>query len=182
MNSEPLHVLVLCTGNSCRSILGEALINHLASGRFCAYSAGSHPVGKVNPNALQTLARHGLPTEGYSSKSWEDLGDTRIDIVITVCDSAAGEACPAYLAAAVRGHWGLPDPAHVAGDPEVVEAAFEATYSALELRVEQLLALPVESMPGETLADALNRIGSGSADKPSRPKRTETSEVHEGPR
>lgn len=159
MTSRPLNILVLCTGNSCRSVLGEALINHLSAGRFRAYSAGSHPVGRINANALATLARHGLPTEGYTSKSWDDLGHTPIDIMISVCDSAAGETCPAYLGTAVRGHWGLPDPAHVTGSPDVVEAAFEETYAALEKRIGQLLALPVETMSRTDLAAALNRIG-----------------------
>jgi len=159
VNSRPLNILVLCTGNSCRSVLGEALINHLSAGRFRAYSAGSHPVGRINTNALATLARHGLPTDGYTSKSWDDLGDTPIDIMISVCDSAAGETCPAYLGTAVRGHWGLPDPAHVTGSPDVVEAAFEETYAALEKRIGQLLALPVETMSRTDLAAALNRIG-----------------------
>lgn len=159
MTSKPLDILVLCTGNSCRSVLGEALINHFARGRFRAYSAGSHPVGKVNPNALATLARHGLPTEGYSSKSWDDLGETRIDILISVCDSAAGETCPVYLGEAIRGHWGLADPAHVTGTPKEIEAAFDATYAALEKRIHQLLSLPVETMAGPELSAALNRIG-----------------------
>lgn len=159
MTSSPLNILVLCTGNSCRSVLGEGLINHLAAGRFRAYSAGSHPIGRVNPNALATLARHGLPTEGYASKSWEDLGDTRIDIMISVCDSAAGETCPVYLGTAVRGHWGLPDPAHVTGSADIVEAAFEETCAALERRIGGLLELPVETMSREDLAAALNRIG-----------------------
>jgi arsenate reductase len=155
----PLKVLVLCTGNSCRSVLGEALINHLGQGRFLAYSAGSHPVGKVNENALATLARHGLPTEGYRSQSWDKFEDAAIDILITVCASADGETCPVYLGSAVRGHWGLPDPAHVQGTPEEVEAAFEATYAALERRIHRLLDLPVETLSGPELADALNRIG-----------------------
>ena len=159
MTAQPLNILVLCTGNSCRSVLGEALINHLGAGRFRAYSAGSHPVGKVNANALATLARHGLPTEGYTSKSWDDLGDTRIDIMISVCDSAAGESCPVYLGKAIRGHWGLPDPAHMTGSSEEIEAAFDATYAALEKRIHQLLALPVETLAGPELSAALNRIG-----------------------
>ncbi len=104
-------------------------------------------------------SRHGLPTEGYASKSWDGLENTPIDILITVCDSAAGEACPVYLGSAVRGHWGLPDPAHVAGSPETVEAAFEATYTALEKRVRRLLALPVETMSRSELAEALDCIG-----------------------
>lgn len=159
MNQKPMNVLVLCTGNSCRSILGEALINHLGKGRLHAFSAGSHPVGKVNPNALAALARHGLPTEGYSSQSWDAFEDTPMDILITVCDSAAGESCPVYLGPAVKAHWGLPDPAHVTGSPEVIEAAFESTYAALEKRIHQLLALPVETMSKPELDEALNRIG-----------------------
>ena len=162
MSQRPLNVLVLCTGNSCRSVLGEALFNHLAAGRFKAFSAGSHPIGRINQNALATLARHGLPVEGYFSKSWDALEDAQIDIMISVCDSAAGEACPAYLGKAVRGHWGLPDPAHVEGSAETIEAAFEATYAALEQRIQQLLALPVESLSRQELAEALNRIGAES--------------------
>ena len=156
---KKLNILVLCTGNSCRSVLGEALLNHLGAGRFQAYSAGSHPIGRINANALATLARHCLPTEGYRSQSWDEFEDADIDIMISVCDSAAGEACPAYLGKAVRGHWGLPDPAHVQGTAEEIEAAFEATYAALEKRIQQLLALPVESLSRVELAEALNRIG-----------------------
>jgi len=154
-----LKILILCTGNSCRSVLGEALINHLGEGRFQAFSAGSHPTGKVNANALATLARHGLSTEGFSSQSWDEFDDKDIDIAITVCDSAAGEVCPVYLNNVVRAHWGLPDPAHVTGSPEVIEAAFEATYAALEKRIHQLLALPVETMSKPELTEALNKIG-----------------------
>jgi arsenate reductase len=153
------NVLILCTGNSCRSILGEALLNHLGGDRFRAFSAGSRPVGKINENALATLARHGLPTEGYRSQSWDEFENARIDILISVCDSAAGEACPVYLGTAVRGHWGLPDPAHVTGSPEAVEAAFEATYAALERRIHKLLALPLEALSRAELAEVLNRIG-----------------------
>ncbi|MGZ4969727.1 MAG: arsenate reductase ArsC [Methylobacter sp.] len=154
-----LKILILCTGNSCRSVLGEALINHLGGGRFLAFSAGSHPTGKVNENALATLARHGISTEGFSSQSWDEFDEKSIDIAITVCDSAAGEACPVYLNNVVRAHWGLPDPAHVTGSPEVIEAAFEATYAALEKRIHQLLALPVETMSKPELTEALNKIG-----------------------
>jgi arsenate reductase (thioredoxin) len=163
MAQRPLNILVLCTGNSCRSVLGEALINHRAAGRFKAYSAGSHPLGRINANALATLARHGLPTEGYVSQSWDAFAEKQIDIMISVCDSAAGEACPAYLGSATRGHWGLPDPAHVAGSPEMIEAAFETTYAALENRIQQLLALPVETMTKAELTQALNKIGAETA-------------------
>jgi arsenate reductase len=154
-----LKVLILCTGNSCRSILGEALINHLSGGQFQAFSAGSHPTGKVNPNALATLTRHGISTDGFSSQSWDEFDNKGIDIAITVCDSAAGEVCPVYLVSAIRAHWGLPDPAHVTGSPEVIEAAFEATYVALEKRIQQMLALPVDTLSRTELAKALNKIG-----------------------
>ncbi|MCK9620025.1 MAG: arsenate reductase ArsC [Methylobacter sp.] len=154
-----LNVLILCTGNSCRSVLGEALINHLGGDRFQAFSAGSHPTGKVNANALATLARHGISTEGFSSQSWDEFDDKGIDIAITVCDSAAGEVCPVYLNSVIRAHWGLPDPAHVAGSQEDIEAAFETTYAALEKRIQQLLALPVETMSRLELTGALNKIG-----------------------
>jgi arsenate reductase len=160
--TRPLNILVLCTGNSCRSVLGEALFNHLGAGRLKAFSAGSHPLGRVNANALATLARHGLPTTGYQSQSWDEFEGADIDILITVCDSAAGETCPAYLGSAIRGHWGLSDPAHVTGSPEAVEAAFEATYAALEQRVRALLALPFEALSRPELAAALARIGAAS--------------------
>lgn len=160
MTAKPLKVLILCTGNSCRSILGEALFNHLGASRFQAFSAGSQPTGRVNANALATLERHGLPIEGYASKSWDALGDEAIDLMISVCDSAAGEVCPAYLGEVARGHWGLPDPAHVTGTPAEIEAAFEATYAALETRVHKLLALPVESLSRDELVAAVNHIGS----------------------
>ena len=159
MATRPLNLLVLCTGNSCRSVLGEALFNHLSQGRFKAFSAGSHPIGRLNPGALATLARHGLPTEGYVSQSWDEFEDANIDIMISVCDSAAGEACPAYLGKAVRGHWGLSDPGHVKGTEEEIIAAFEVTYATLEKRIHQLLALPVESMTRQELSEALNKIG-----------------------
>lgn len=154
-----LNVLVLCTGNSCRSVLGEALFNHLGKGRIQAYSAGSHPLGRINTNALATLARHGLPTEGYKSQSWDEFVDHRIDIAITVCDNAAGEVCPVYLNSAIRAHWGLPDPAHVEGTEAEVIAAFENTYSALEKRIKEMLALPLEDLTDNELKILLNDIG-----------------------
>ncbi|MDD5579431.1 MAG: arsenate reductase ArsC [Methylobacter sp.] len=154
-----LNLLVLCTGNSCRSIIGEALFNHLGKGRIKAYSAGSHPTGKVNPNALAILKRHGIPAGEFSSQSWDEFDGKGIDIAITVCDQAAGEVCPVYLNNTVRAHWGLPDPAHVTGSQAVIETAFEATYAAMEKRITQLLALPVEIMSRTELTEALNKIG-----------------------
>ncbi|MGZ8191703.1 MAG: arsenate reductase ArsC [Methylococcaceae bacterium] len=159
MSQSPLYILVVCTGNSCRSVLGEALFNHHGAGRFRAFSAGSHPIGRINENALATLARHGLPAEGYTSQSWDEFEDSNIDIMISVCDSAAGETCPVCLGSAIRGHWGLQDPAHVTGSTEVIEAAFETAYATMEKRIQQLLALPLETLSGSELSEALNKIG-----------------------
>lgn len=159
MSQKPYNVLVLCTGNSCRSVMGEALVNHLGVGRFKAYSAGSNPIGRINAGALATLARHDLPTEGYTSKSWEALEGVDFDILIAVCDSAAGEACPVYLSSAIRTNWGVADPGHVEGTPEEVIAAFEATFATLRHRITRLVELPIDSMSREQLSEALDRIG-----------------------
>jgi arsenate reductase len=159
MSQKPYNVLVLCTGNSCRSVMGEALVNHLGAGRFKAYSAGSNPIGRINTGALATLARHDLPTEGYTSKSWEALEGINFDILIAVCDSAAGEACPVYLSSAIRTNWGVADPGHVEGTPEEVIAAFEATFATLRHRITRLVELPIDSMSREQLSEALDRIG-----------------------
>ncbi len=152
-------VLVLCTGNSCRSVLGEALFNHLGAGRINAFSAGSFPVGKINPHALETLANHALPTEGYSSQSWDEFADHKIDIVITVCDNAAGETCPVYLNKAIRAHWGLADPAHVTGTQDEISAAFEVTYAAMESRIKKMLELSLDDLTDDQLSEQLNTIG-----------------------
>lgn len=153
---SPINVLVLCTGNSARSILGEGLFNHLGEGRISAYSAGSHPSGKVNPVALETLTKHGvpLPEGGHPrSKSWDEFaapGAPQMDLIFTVCDSAAGEACPVWLGHPVTAHWGIADPAHV----EPIEArreAFEVAYTELEKRIRLFLAQPIEDMTLENL-------------------------------
>ncbi len=153
------NILVLCTGNSCRSILGEALFNHLGEGRVRAFSAGSFPVGEVNANTLAVLTKHGLSTEDYSSKSWDEFSDQTIDIVITVCDTAAGETCPVWLNNAIRIHWGLPDPAQVTGTEDEIRKAFETTYAMLEKRIRKMLALPFEKMSDAELKEALQKIG-----------------------
>ncbi len=158
------NILILCTGNSCRSVLGEALINHLGKGRFKAYSAGSKPTGKVNKNALATLERNGLSTNGYQSQSWDEFADTPIDIAITVCDNAAGETCPVYLNSVIRAHWGLPDPAHVTGTEEEVNKAFQDTFDALNVRINKMLALPLENMESAEVLKALNEIGLSQGD------------------
>ncbi|OAI18654.1 ArsC family transcriptional regulator [Methylomonas lenta] len=153
------NVFVICTGNSCRSVMGEALFNHLGQGRIQAFSAGSHPIGRINAGALATLKRHGLPTEGYKSQSWNEFESQLMDIVITVCDNAAGETCPVYLNHAVRAHWGVSDPGHIEGTEEEKIAAFETTFGILKLRVQKMLALPLETMTADQLKTELNAIG-----------------------
>ena len=159
-----LSILILCTGNSCRSILGEALINHLAGKRLEAFSAGSHPTGQVNANALATLKRNGISTERLSSKSWHVFDGKDIDIAITVCNQAAGEVCPAYLKNSIRAHWGLPDPAHVNGTDDQISQAFQFTFIALQTRINKMLALPLEDMTHAEITQALNAIGKQAAE------------------
>jgi len=154
-----LNVLVICTGNSCRSIISEALFNHLGKGRITAFSAGSQPLGRLNAGAVALLQWHGISIEGMSSKSWDAFADQPIDVAITVCDNAAGETCPVYLRPVLRAHWGLSDPGHVKGTDDEVKAAFETTYKAVERRINQMLALPLEEMTGEELVAELNAIG-----------------------
>lgn len=158
----PFNILFLCTGNSARSILAEGLMNHLGAGRFRAYSAGSQPMGRVNPLALETLATLGCATEGYASKRWDVFAAAdapKMDFVITVCDSAAGEACPYWPGAPVTAHWGFPDPSHAEGDEELKRAAFLKTAQAITLRLRLLLALPVESLDRLSLQHHLREIG-----------------------
>ena len=140
-----MNVLFLCTGNSCRSILGEATFNHLAPTGWHAMSAGSKPAGYVHPHSLALLAREGISTEGYHSKSWDNLPATP-DIVISVCGNAANEACPAYLGPVLRSHWGVEDPAHATGTDEEIDAAFVKAYSILRARIEAFFALPLEKL------------------------------------
>lgn len=152
-----VNVLFLCTGNSCRSILGEATFNHLAPAGFHAMSAGSKPTGTVHPRSLALLARDGISTEGYHSKSWDALPVTP-DVVITVCSNAAGEVCPAYLGAVMRAHWGVEDPAHVTGTGAEIDAAFVKAYGILRTRIEAFFALTDEQRQVNLQAE-LDRIG-----------------------
>ncbi len=132
-------VLVFCTGNSCRSIMAEALINHLGQERYKAASAGSAPAGHVHPKSVATLERHGIDTAGLRSKSWDEFADRHFDIVITVCDQAANESCPLYTGGSVKLHWSTPDPASAEGDDQTVDAAFEAVFALLRNRIEEEL-------------------------------------------
>ena len=162
----PFNVLVLCTGNSARSILGEMLFNHLGQGRIKAYSAGSKPGGVVNPVAIETLQKHGIPCEGARSKSWDEFSDTAIppaptfDFIFTVCSNAANETCPVWPGHPTTAHWALPDPAHV----EPIEArrtAFEEAYQSLHQRIYAFLALPLETMSRDDVLTAARKIHSG---------------------
>ncbi len=166
MNDQPLtdrpySILVLCTGNSARSILAEAILNREGKGRIRAYSAGSQPKGEPNPHALELLAGLGYDTAGFRSKSWDEFSGADappLDLVITVCDSAAGEACPLFIGTPAKAHWGLEDPAAVVGPPEAVRIAFRRTYRELTQRVTSLAALPFETMDPAALQAALAEI------------------------
>ena len=152
-----MNILVLCTGNSARSILGEVLINELSQGRLSAFSAGSQPVGRVNPGAIARLEREGYSTKDLWSKSWDEFASAdapSIDIVITVCDSAAGESCPVWPGHPVTVHWGIPDPAGA----DDVESAFDTAFDRLRRRVEALIALPLADLDQDSLKQALEAI------------------------
>lgn len=156
------NVLFLCTGNSARSILAEALLNHRGEGRFRAYSAGSHPSGAPRPEALAALAEAGISTAGLRSKSWNEFaepGAPQMDFIFTVCDNAAGETCPFWPGHPVSAHWGLPDPAAVQGSADEIAAAFRSTLAALERRIGLFLALPLEALVPESLGEELAEIG-----------------------
>jgi len=160
MTQRTFNILVLCTGNSARSILGEALFNHLGGGRVRAFSAGSKPAGRVNPVALETLERHGISLPDARSKSWDEFavsGRLTFDFIFTVCDNAANEACPVWPGHPATAHWGIPDPAHV--EPMAARrAAFETAYRQLRRRIEAFLALPLETLSREDAIAAARRI------------------------
>lgn len=162
MTLAPFTVLVLCTGNSARSILGEAIINQLGEGQVRAFSAGSKPKGVPHPGALRLLERRGIDTAAFRSKSWDEFsapGAPAIDLAVTVCGNAAGEACPVFLGSPLKAHWGLPDPADVTGSEAEVDAAFAETWRLLEMRVRAFLALDRASMDKTALQAALADIG-----------------------
>ena len=160
MTARRFNILVLCTGNSARSILGEALFNHLGAGRVRAFSAGSKPGGKVNPVALETLEKHGIRMLDARSKSWDEFaapGAPHIDFIFTVCANAANEPCPIWPGHPTTAHWALPDPAHI--EPlEARRAAFEAAYRQLERRVRAFLALPLETLSPDEIKRVAREI------------------------
>lgn len=159
---RPYHVLFLCTGNSARSILAEALLNHWGRGRFRGFSAGSFPTGRVNPHALALLERMSIPAEGARSKSWDEFavpGAPPLDFVITVCDNAAGEVCPAWPGHPLTAHWGVEDPAAATGSEVDITNAFRHAFNALEHRIRAFTALPVASLEHLKLQQQLDEIG-----------------------
>lgn len=161
MSEKQYNVLILCTGNSARSILGEVLFNTLSKGKVRAYSAGSKPAGKVNPGALEWFKDNGLSTEGLRSKSWDEFsvpGAPEFDFVFTVCDNAAGETCPLWLGKPVTAHWGIPDPAHIEG-VEARRAAFNKAAEQLARRIQLFLSLPVDKLDALTMKEKLAEIG-----------------------
>jgi arsenate reductase len=167
MTDRTYNVLFLCTGNSARSVLGEAIVNHLGAhnqqgGRFKGFSAGSQPRGEVHPYTLDLLRGLHLPTDGLFSKSWDlyaVAGAPKMDFIFTVCDSAAGEACPAWPGQPMTAHWGIPDPAAARGSEVERRAAFRQAYAALENRVRLFLSLPLASLDRMTLQNRLSAIG-----------------------
>jgi arsenate reductase (thioredoxin) len=162
MPDHPYHVLFLCTGNSARSIMAEAILNRAAAGKFRAFSAGSQPKGQVHPQTLRLLASLGYDTSGARSKSWDEFtapGAPRFDFVFTVCDNAAAESCPLWPGQPMRGHWGVPDPALATGTPAEVALAFKDAYRMLDRRIGIFIALPLRSLARLTLQHKLDEIG-----------------------
>lgn len=162
MDKRVFNVLFLCTGNSARSILAEAILNHVGKGRFHAFSAGSHPAGQVNPFVLDLLHRQGLQTEGLRSKSWDEFASTeapKLDFVFTVCDNAAGEVCPVWPGQPITAHWGIEDPAAVTGDDEAKASAVSKAFQLLNRRIVLFTNLPFEKLDAISLQSHLNDIG-----------------------
>ena len=162
MNDHPYHVLILCTGNSARSILGESLINHWGRGRFIGHSAGSSPKGRVHPIALELLRQMKLPAEGLRSKSWDEFakpGAPKLDFVFTVCDNAAGEMCPVWPGQPITAHWGVEDPAAVEGSETAKWVAFRQAFRELENRIKVFTSLPIRSLDRARLQERVRAIG-----------------------
>jgi arsenate reductase len=162
MQARTYNVLILCTGNSARSILAEAILNRLGEGRFRAFSAGSQPKGEVHPEARDLLAEFGYDVSWLRSKRWDEFarpGSPEMDFVITVCDSAAGEACPVWPGRPTTAHWGVPDPAAASGSPAEIRTAFAETYRLLHDRIAALVSLPLEDLGPPDLKTRLREIG-----------------------
>jgi len=159
---RPFNVLFLCTGNSARSIMAEAILNKLGQGRFRAYSAGSQPKGRINPHTIRLLRGLGYDTTQHRSKSWNELtkpGSPQFDFVFTVCDNAASETCPVWPGQPMTAHWGIPDPAEAKGNPAEIALAFKDAYRMLNQRIGIFVALPLRSLDQLTLQNKLKEIG-----------------------
>ena len=159
---QAFNVLFLCTGNSARSILSEAILNKRGQGQFRAFSAGSHPAGRVNPYAVELLQTRGFSTDGLRSKSWDEFAAPaapRLDFVFTVCDNAAGEVCPLWPGQPIAAHWGTPDPAAVEGADEQKRRAFDDAFRVLDRRISLFLSLPIRSLGQQGLHERLSEIG-----------------------
>jgi arsenate reductase len=168
MTDKPFNVLILCTGNSARSILGEALVNHWGRGKFVGYSAGSTPKGKVHPIALELLRQLKMPTDGLRSKSWNEFaaaGAPKLDFVFTVCDNAAGESCPYWPGQPMTAHWGVEDPAAVEGNETEQWLAFRTAFRELENRIKVFTALPIRTLDRTRLQAHLHAIGAGPVEE-----------------
>lgn len=162
MADKIYNVLFLCTGNSCRSILAEAIMNKFGNGKFVAYSAGSHPTGVVNPNSIELLKSLNIDTDFARSKDWLEFAgpdSPKLDFVFTVCDNAAGEVCPFWPGQPMSAHWGMPDPASVEGSKAEIAAAFNETYRMLKNRITAFANLPIASLDKLSLQNRLNEIG-----------------------
>jgi len=162
MSERLFNVLFLCTGNSARSILAEAILNREGAGRFKAHSAGSHPTGRVNPFAIELLGMHGFDIAGLRSKSWEEFATEhapKLDFIITVCDNAAGEVCPIWPGTPMRAHWGIEDPAAATGSDDEKRRAFFLAYTRLRRRIGQFVSLPLANIDRMSLQAPLRDIG-----------------------
>jgi arsenate reductase len=160
--TDHYNVLFLCTGNSARSIMAEAILNRKGNGRFTAYSAGSHPTGQPRPEALQQIESAGLPTASLRSKSWDEFsapGAPNLDFVFTVCDNAANEQCPYWPGQPMTAHWGIPDPAAVKGTPEEIARAFRDAFTVLDRRIGLFLSLPLATLEAMAIKREIDQIG-----------------------
>ncbi|MGA7339334.1 MAG: arsenate reductase ArsC [Terracidiphilus sp.] len=160
--ADRYNVLFLCTGNSARSIMAEAILSHKGKGKFMAYSAGSHPAGQPRPEALQQIEAAGLPTSGLRSKSWNEFsapGAPKLDFVFTVCDNAAKEQCPYWPGQPMTAHWGIADPAAVKGAPDEIARAFRDAFTVLDRRIGLFLSLPLATLEDMAIKREIDRIG-----------------------
>jgi protein-tyrosine-phosphatase len=162
MTNAPITILFLCTHNSCRSVIAESIVNAIGGGRFQAFSAGSHPSGRINPGAISLLIRKGYPVAGLTSKAWDEFAEPsapKLDFIVTVCDDAAGESCPYWPGHPVTAHWGVADPSRVQGTDGERVAAFDETHRLLYERIKTFIDLPFDSLDTEAVTQQMKAIG-----------------------